>query len=72
MQDMIEPYDPRHRTDKTLADVRGAYERMCRRLGRDGKQALDAIVVDGRLPSWFRRLELGQAMQRKAKRCSQD
>jgi hypothetical protein len=61
--DMVEPYDPRPRTDDRLASAREAYEGLAGRLGRDQKAALEVVVVDGRLPDWFWRAKLGRALR---------
>jgi hypothetical protein len=57
--DHLEPYDPPVRSDGHLARIRKRFEGMIARLGPDQKRALDAIVIDGKLPPWFRLVKAG-------------
>jgi hypothetical protein len=57
--DLGEPWSPILRADARLAKIREVYERLCSRLGRDQKQQIDLLMVDNRLPSWFRQGKLG-------------
>jgi hypothetical protein len=61
--DMLEPGSPRLRSDKELAGIRARFEAMCGRLGRDQKAALDVLVVEQRLPAWFRAAKLGRPLR---------
>jgi hypothetical protein len=49
-------------SDRFLARARERFEAMAARLGRDQKAALDQLVVDGRLPAWFRQQKLGRRL----------
>jgi hypothetical protein len=60
--DLVEPRSPRLRSEKNLLELRQRFEDLVGKLGRDQKSALEAIVVDGRLPHWFRTLKLGRRL----------
>jgi hypothetical protein len=62
-QRAFEPYGPVIRSERTLARARERFEAMAGKLGPDQKQALDRLVVDGRLPSWFRQVKLGRPLR---------
>jgi hypothetical protein len=51
--DVDEPHTPTLRTDEHLEGLRNRFESMVRQLGPDQKVALDHVVVDGKLPTWF-------------------
>jgi hypothetical protein len=60
--DHVDPYSPRLRSDEQLARLRERFEAVVGRLGRDQKHALDVIVIETRLPGWFRRVKLGRGL----------
>jgi hypothetical protein len=56
--DLVEPWSPRQRSDKDLLELRQRFEDLARRLGRDQKAGIEVVVVDGRLPAWFRHAKM--------------
>jgi hypothetical protein len=61
-QALVEPYTPRA-NDRSLARALVRFEELAGRLGRDQKQALDHLVIDGRIPHWFRMVKLGRLLR---------
>ena len=60
--DLVEPHDAPWRPEDRLVQVREAFESLCHRLERDQKQQLDLLVIDGKVPGWFRAAKLGRRL----------
>jgi hypothetical protein len=61
--DLVEPYDPRLRTDSYLRGVRNRFEELVAKITPEQKAALDQVVVDERLPGWFARAKSGHQLR---------
>jgi hypothetical protein len=58
--DWIEPHDPRLRSDARQAALRQRFEDLVARLDPNQKVAIDHLLVDQRLPTWFRIAKSGR------------
>jgi hypothetical protein len=52
--DLVEPYSPKLRSEAHQAWLRERFEDMVTKLAPEQKSALDWVLVDGKLPAWFR------------------
>jgi hypothetical protein len=62
MSDLLEPGGGRERSAGKLLKIRTRFEELAARLEQDQKRALEQVVVDGRLPAWFKAVKLGHPL----------
>jgi hypothetical protein len=61
-QRLFEPYAGQPHDDDYLKRARARFEGMARQLGHDQQSAINQVLVDNRLPPWFRTLKLGRRL----------